>query len=135
MATKRPRVVPETVDNLMYFARFLMERDPFKQRAPKEEISNFRAMFGCSPDVALILWYRLKQNDLIPDKGTLTHFLWTLMYVKTYPKWKTMSRLTGSDPKTMRYWIGMFRRNIQSLLPLVVSSTLIPLFDNNLNFL
>lgn len=125
MATKRPRVAPETVENLMYFARFLMEKDPFKQRAPKEEDSNFRAMFGCSPDVALILWYRLKHNDLIPDKGTMIHFLWTLMYAKTYPKWKTMSRLTGADPKTIRYWIGLFRRSIQNLLPFIVSSNLL----------
>jgi hypothetical protein len=34
-----------------------MEKDPFKGRAPKEEEKNFRAMFGYSPDVALIVWY------------------------------------------------------------------------------
>jgi hypothetical protein len=121
MTSKRARVVPETVENLMYFARFIMEKDPFKERAPKEEEKNFRAMFGCSPDVALIVWYRLKHNDCLPENGTLTHLLWTLMYAKGYPKWSTMRRLTGKDPKTLRYWIGEFRRAIHNLHPLVVS--------------
>jgi hypothetical protein len=58
----------------MYYAQFLMEKDPFKHQK-KEETPNFRAMFGCSPDVALIVWYRLKQNDLIPDNGMLEHLL------------------------------------------------------------
>jgi hypothetical protein len=41
-------------------------------------------MFGHPPDVALIVWYQLKQNNLIPDHGMLPHFLWTLMYSKAY---------------------------------------------------
>lgn len=122
MTTKRPRVAPPSVDDILHFARIIMHDDPFKDRAPKEEDRHFRALFGCCADVALILWYRLTQHDLLPENGTMTHMLWTLLYCKNYPKWKTMTRLTGGkDPKTLRHWIGLFRESIEQLEGAVVS--------------
>lgn len=121
--SKRPRIIPTNVNHVLHFARLIMEKDPFKHKAPKEENANFRALFGCSPDVVLILWYRLQKYDYLPENGTLMHLLWTLMYTYTYPKWKTMRQLTnGTDMKTLRKWIGEFRTAICYLEPFIVST-------------
>jgi hypothetical protein len=40
-ATKRSRVAEPSVVEVMYFARFIMENDPFKARAPMEEDRQF----------------------------------------------------------------------------------------------
>ena len=81
-----------------------MEKDPFKEKAPAEENRRFKAIFGVTSEIILILWIMLVEFDFIPTHGTLLHFLWTLIYLKTYPKWATMKQLTGADPKTLRLW-------------------------------
>jgi hypothetical protein len=68
-----------------------MEKDPFKHKAPREEENAFRALFGCSPVVVLMLWYKLSNTNLIPDQGTMTHWLWTLMHCKQYERHKGTS--------------------------------------------
>ena len=98
---KRSRVVQLTVEDVMFKARIIMERDPFKQRAPCEENRSFRAIFGCDPRIVLKLWNMIISHEILPEGGTLTHLLWTFMYCKTYSKWKTMRRITDTDPKTL----------------------------------
>jgi hypothetical protein len=51
----------------------------------------------------LALWNKLVAADVVPNGGTL-HY----MYAKTYGKWKTMRKLTQTDPKTLRKWINLF---------------------------
>lgn len=123
-AGKRQRAMDPTVQDVMYFGRFMMENDPFKHRAPQEEDRAFRALFGCGPEIVLVLWNKLVSNDLIPRNGQMKHLLWTLMYCKTYAKWKTMRKLTETDPKTLRKWIDLFYQSIQELSPYVVSLSL-----------
>jgi hypothetical protein len=90
-------------------------------------------MFGCCADVVLILWYKLLRADLIPEKGTMAHLLWILMYVQNYPKWKTMSKLTnGTDPKTLRLWIGLFQDSIEQIEGDVVSLIYTYICERNL---
>jgi hypothetical protein len=121
--SKRARVAEPSVDDVMYFGRIIMEKDPFKHRAPREEDKAFRALFGCAPVVVLSLWDKLASADLIPHKGTMTQLLWTLMYCKQYGKWSTMSKLTNcTDPKTLRKWIYQFLYNIEQLEWSVVCS-------------
>lgn len=109
---KRLREVLPSIEDVMYYGRFIIEKDPFKHRAPREEDSNFRALFGCGPQVFLDLWNRLFAAEIIPQGGIMKHMLWTLLYHKTYAKWKTMRRLTETDPKTLRKWIGLFSNAI-----------------------
>jgi hypothetical protein len=116
MAPKRARVAATSLDDVMHFGRLIMEKDPFKQKAPREEDKAFRALFGCSPVVVLTLWNKLSNADLIPDQGTVTHLLWTLMHCKQYGKWATMKKLAnGVDPKTLRKWINQFLYNVEVL--------------------
>lgn len=118
---KRARVADVTVEDVMYFGRFLMENDPFKHRAPREEDKAFRALFGSSPSNVLELWHLLLSNDVLPEGGTLTHLLWMLMFAKQYGKWSTMKRLTNTDPKTLRKWIGLFFDAVELIEAHVVS--------------
>jgi hypothetical protein len=120
--SKRARVAPPSEDDVLHFARMIMENDPFKARAPMEEDSNFRALFGCCSKVVLDLWVLLEENDLVPEDGTMLQLLWTLTYCKTYPKWSTMRKITGKDPKTLRKWIDLFLQSIEQLESIVVSA-------------
>lgn len=127
--SKRARAVEASKVDVMHFGRLLMNNDPFKHRAPKEEDRAFRALFGCSAAIVLVLWKKLVAGDLIAEGGRMTHLLWTLMYCKQYGKWPTMRKLTGADPKTLRKWISQFEDAIVLLLPEVVSeSSLIAIY-------
>ncbi len=119
--SKRARVSEPSVVDVMHFGRLLMSNDPFKHRAPREEDTAFRALFGCGPVIVLSLWNKLVAADLVPVGGTMTHLLWTLMYCKQYGKWSTMRKLTNTDPKTLRKWINQFFYNIEILEGDVVS--------------
>eukprot|EP00977_Amphora_coffeiformis_P014276 scaffold3950_cov138-Amphora_coffeaeformis.AAC.1 len=118
--SKRARTEPPSVEDVMYYARFFMEKDPFKHKAPKVEDDAFRAMFGCGPAIVLKLWNLLVEHSLMPRMGQMKHLLWTLMYCKTYAKWKTMQKLTETDPKTLRKWIDLFYESIFELAPKVI---------------
>lgn len=121
--TKRQRVVPLTIEDVLFKARIIMENDPFKEKAPQEEDRSFRALFGCSPDIVLKLWNMLVAGGLLPAGGTLTHLLCTFLHAKTYGKWKTMRRLTKTDPKTLRKWIKLFLEHSSQLEGEVVSAS------------
>lgn len=123
MSAKRQRNDEATVEEVMYYGRLVMSNDPFKEHAPREEDATFRAVFGCGPQVCLVLSNKLVASGLLPEGGTMQHMLWTLMYHKTYAKWKTMRKLTKTDPKTLRKWIGRFQSSITLLEPEVVSSS------------
>lgn len=120
---KRARVGAPTIEDLMHHARIIMENDPFKVNAPREEDRSFRALFGCGATIALMLWKKLTDtaNRLLPDDAEMKHLLWTLMYCKQYGKWKTMRKLTRTDPKTLRKWIAVFYDAIAFIEPSVVS--------------
>ena len=51
-----------------------------------EEDRRFREMFGVGPLVALTAWSMLTTLGLLPDNGTLTHYLWALCFLKVYAK-------------------------------------------------
>lgn len=118
---KRQRKEEPTVEDMLYKARIVMDRDPYKERAPKDEERKFRALFGCGPIAALQLWKLLEENDEVPPGGRMIHLLWTLLFVKVYPLEETMTKFTSSDPKTSRKWILEFMKAIAGLESDVVS--------------
>jgi hypothetical protein len=90
------------------------------------EDRNFREYFGTSQEVALILWRQLVHNNLLPEDCQLKHLLWTLFFMKVYPKQgPACSGIGGSsgavDPKTLRKWVWIFIGNIAELSETVVS--------------
>ena len=117
---KRSRSQEAALDDVFHFARLIMQADPFKDRAPREEDRAFRALFGCGPTVVLTLWKMLIAADLNPQNGSITHLLWSLMYAKQYSSWSIMQKLSGADAKTLRLWIFKFYDAISLLEPQVV---------------
>ena len=118
---KRQRASRPSAEDLLHKARFIMHDDPFKERAPQAEDKHFRALFGCSVIVALTLWTMMLDHDLLPVNATITHLLWTLMYLKVYPTESAMQRMTKVDPKTSRKYVSIMLSHISLLEPYVVS--------------
>jgi hypothetical protein len=120
---KRQRPVRPEVQDLLRLARIIWSRDPSKARTTQTEDRDFREHFGCGVLVALALWGMLLTTDLLPDDGTLEHLLWTLLFMKTYNKQKTLCSLCGGiDPKTFKNWVELFIESISYLEPMVVST-------------
>jgi hypothetical protein len=73
------------------------------------EERRFREMFGVSPAVALVAWNMMCDADLLPEKGELKHWLWTLCFLKVYAKQAPLCALCGAaDPKTINNWVWAF---------------------------
>jgi hypothetical protein len=112
---KRQREAQPSADDIQFKAKIIMHADPFKEHAPTEFNKAFRALFGCGDNVALLLWKELNKRHLLPEGGTMTHLLWTLMFLKVYPSDSTMKTLAGADNKTIRKWLSHFIPAISSL--------------------
>lgn len=67
----------------------------------------FKACFGCSPNIVSIIWKELEQRRFI-GKAQGKHFLWFLMMCKVYPSESIASLLVGSTEKTYRKWCHHF---------------------------
>jgi hypothetical protein len=120
---KRQRPVRPEVQDLLRLARIIWSRDPSKARTTQTEDRDFREHFGCGVLVALALWGMSLAADLLPDDGTLEHLLWTLLFMKTCNKQKTLCSLCGGiDPKKFKNWVELFVEAISYLEPMVVSA-------------
>ena len=119
---KRARDVQPEVADVMLVARKMWQRkDPFLRATAQQEDRNFRSSFGCGPFVALRAWTMLSDQYLVPEKGTLEHFLWTLSFMKVYGKTRDMQTLCGgADPSTIRKRVWLFIEAIADLEPDVV---------------
>jgi len=94
--------------------------------AVSSETRHFREFFGTSLLVVNKLWWLLVKNDLLPEKSRPKHLLWTLYFLKVYPKQSPGCSVVGAsssavDPKTFKKWFWMFIENIQELVDEVVS--------------
>ena len=119
---KRSREEPAVAEDFMMKAKIIMHADPFKERAPKGTDKAFCALFGCSCMVAHQLWKIILEHAMLAQGGTMTHPLWTLMFLKVCPTEENMKHLTGgADQKTTHKWIDVFLERIADLAPHLVS--------------
>ena len=70
----------------MRLAREIWGQDPSKVRAWAVEDRRFREFLGCSVVVVRSLWRRLVMTSQVPYGEELKHLLWTLLFMKVYPK-------------------------------------------------
>ena len=118
---KRQRSVRPEAQDVLRLARVIWSRAPDKARSTQTEDHDFREHFGCGVLVALSLWGLLLTTASLPDGGTLEQLLWTLLFMKTYAKQKTLCSLCGGiDPQTFQKWVKLFVDAISSLEPNVV---------------
>ena len=70
----------------MRLAREIWGRDPSTVRAWVVEDRIFQKFFGCAAVVVLSLWRRLAMTSQVPYGEESKHLLWTLLFMKVYPK-------------------------------------------------
>ncbi len=90
------------------------------------EDRRFRGLFGARIEIVLKVWSMLLEDGLRPKKSKPKHLLWTLYFLKVYPREAPgCSAVGGSkgaiDPKTLRKWVWLFIERIAELADEVVS--------------
>ena len=83
-------------------------------------------VFGVGPFVVAKLWILMANHDVIPPEGKIKHLLWTLHFLKAYPRQATVCSMVGGstgavDPKTLRKYMWPFIRAIADFEPALVS--------------
>ena len=127
-SSKRKRESVPTPDDFMLIGKEVQNKSGRSLGAPMSEDRAFRDFFGTSAIVAMIVWNLMVEHQLLPEGGTIIHFLWTLFFFKVYPlQGPACSAAGGSngavDPKTWRKYIWPFVYAVASLESIVVSSS------------
>ena len=73
-----------------------------------------------------MVWDMMEEGDLLPEKCKPKHLLWTLSFLKCYPKEGPDCIASGGskgaiDPKTMQKWVWIVLERIYKLADEVVS--------------
>jgi hypothetical protein len=89
------------------------------------EDRHFREFFGKGLFVVSQLWNLLAHNDFIPPEGDMKHLLWTLHFLKAYPKQAAICLTVGGsagaiDPKMLQKYMWPFIRAVADFEPAVV---------------
>ena len=76
-----------------------------------------------------MVWDMLGEGGLCPEKSEPKHLLWTLYFLKVYPREGPGCAAVGGsrgavDPKTMRKWVWLLLERIAELADEVVRSLL-----------
>ena len=90
------------------------------------EDRRFRELFGARMEIVVHIWVMMEKDDLLPPKSKPKHLLWTLYFLKCYPKEGPGCAAVGEskgaiDPKTMRKWVWLLLERIGELADEVVS--------------
>jgi hypothetical protein len=121
--TKRQREAAPDVEDIKRCARDMMHNSRYVVKATSTEDRTFRSLFGCCAAVALDIWTRLVTMETVPEGGTITYFLWTLLFLKVYGSTEVMLKVAGNpDAKTFRKWVWSFIPPIGNLQPELVSA-------------
>ena len=94
---KRQRKICATFHLFLEHAREIWGRDKEIASSTQIEDREFREMFGCGVGVAVYSWEKLVEKNLVPDKGSSRHLLYTLVFLKVYGKEYTMCKLAWSE--------------------------------------
>ena len=106
-------------------AAFITASEPMLRRAPGLSIivqrRRFRALFGATPSVCASAWGSMHAS--LPRAANASHFLWGLLFLKTYSSEHVSSAIAGVDEKTFRKWCWII---VSALSSLQTASSLIP---------
>ena len=88
-----------------------------------------RSLFGALFEIVHMVWDMLGEGSLHPEKNKPKHLLWTLYFLKVYPREGLGCTAIGMsrgavDPSTMYKWVWLFLERITKLADEVVSSLL-----------
>lgn len=112
-AGKRKKVTEPNVADFYRLGKEMQNRSGSSIGAEAVENRRFREFFGCGAVVALLAWNLLVQHDLLPEGGMIMHLLWSLHFMKVYPKQDAGSAAAGGsggsiDVKTWAKYLWPF---------------------------
>ena len=85
----------------MVHARTIWQQESGEiDKTTQTEDRKFCETFGCGLLIAFSVWNIMSKNDLIPDGGSIIHYLWSLIFMKVYARTSVMSILASADDKT-----------------------------------
>ncbi|KAL3795485.1 hypothetical protein ACHAWO_001837 [Cyclotella atomus] len=119
---KRSRTTEPSSADFYVIGRDIQNRSNHRVSSDLSEDQRFREYFGCSAEIALIVWNLLIQYELLPDEAQIAHHLWALFFMKIYAKEKVTCGAVGGqggaiDPKTLRKYIWPMIKAIAGLEP------------------
>ena len=114
-------------DEFFIAARDIQNRTSRIVGTAQMEDRRFRELFGARMEIVVHIWVMMDDDGLLPEKSRPKHLLWTLYFLKVYPRQEPgCSAVGGSggaiDPKTMRKWVWLFIERIGDLADEVVSA-------------
>ena len=74
---------------------------------------SFRALFGCSPMVCVIIWNLLTNQHPIDSKPL--YMLYGLLFLKVYGTENVNRTITGTYESKFRYWAWLYVKLISKL--------------------
>ena len=82
-----------------------------------------RSSFGCSSEVAFLVWNMIDLSDLNPQSRKCMYMLWEMLFLKVYATEVNSVAMivTKSCQKTFRNWVHVYVKKIASLFDQVVS--------------
>jgi hypothetical protein len=89
------------------------------------EDRRFHSLFGVRIEIVLKVWLMLWEDGLRPKKSKPKHLLWTLYFLKVYPREAHGCSDVGKSkgtivPKTLQKWVWLFIERIAELADEVV---------------
>ncbi len=118
----------DAIPDFMHIAEVIMNRRPRRDDEiwTSTKFRLFREFFGTTIHVVETVWELVVRDQLRLKGGRPEHLLWTLDFLKVYPKQglgcSTISAPNGAvDPKTHRKWVWAFIEAISELVDIVVS--------------
>ena len=125
---KRKRMTDPTAVDFLLVGKDIQNKAGRPIGSAGTEDRHFREFFGAGPFVVAILWNMMAYQDFIPPLGEIKHLLWTLHFLKAYPRQATVCSTVGGssgaiDPKTFRKYMWPFIHAVADLQPAVVSTT------------
>ena len=125
-SNKRKHDTEPTPEDFILVGKDIQNKSGRSTGSAAEEERAFREFFGTTAPVVTALWRLLTEHSLVPEEGMIKHLLWTLHFLRAYPKQAVACSTVGGsggaiDPKTLRNHIWPFIEAIAFLIPDVVS--------------
>jgi len=107
-------------------ARDIQNRTSRNVGTAEMEDRRFRELFGARVEIVVLLWEMMEEDNLLPEKSKPKHLLWSLYFLKVYPREGAGCAAVGGsggaiDPKTLRKWVWLFVERIAELADDAVS--------------
>ena len=99
--------------DFMVLAQDIQNRGAHRIGTDNMEALHFCDFFGTSVLIVEKVWDLLERDSLLPERCEPKHLLWSLHFMKVYPKQSTGCSAVGAsdgavDPKTHQKWVWVF---------------------------